>query len=246
LLIDVLPDVHSSDLLGIVSDSGLVDAMSVSNALIQLALRIEREGVVVSKHRALGMEQVSVPSRANSPLKSARGQAIVEQEDDNSVVDAPDDCSEASYDTPPTKDFKMRSTNKMPPRSLIKSARGRTIIEEEEEDENSVVDTPDDCSEASYDSPPTMNSKKRSFDAKRTSPPAVTPQRAMQKPRVTSTPPHMVHGEKQEPSPRVGTSIRESLGHFLAEQVETLCIHPNNESEDSSHNMGVRQKAMAS
>jgi hypothetical protein len=239
-----------------VSDSGLFDAMSVANALIQMALRIEREGVEVSKHRALGMERACSPSRANTSLKSARNQAIIEEEE-NSVFGAPDDSTEESYDTPPTNNSKMRSTNKMPPRSLIKSARGRAIIEEED-DENSIVDTPDDCSEnsivdtsydcseASYDSPPTMNSKKRSIATKKTSPPTVTPQRAMQKPRVTSTPPHMVRGEKQEPSPRVGMSIRESLQHFLAEQVGTFCIHPYNESEDYCYTVDVSNDATKS
>lgn len=48
-----LSKIAPSELLGFVSDSGLIDAMSVSNALIQLALRVEKEGVVVSKRRAL-------------------------------------------------------------------------------------------------------------------------------------------------------------------------------------------------
>jgi hypothetical protein len=42
--------------------------MSVSNALIQLALRVEKEGVVISKRRTQGMgQEVSPP-----PLKISK------------------------------------------------------------------------------------------------------------------------------------------------------------------------------
>lgn len=267
---------NRSDLLGVVSDSGLVDAMSVSNALIQLALRVEREGVVVSKCRALAVVPVLSPSRAKSPLQSASGQAIIEQEDDHSGVDATEKrSSEASYDTSPTMNNSKRSVSKhrtinrkerarslsrskspfkLAPKEVmteqvvaaktspLKTARTKAIIEQEE-DVNSIVEeeAPDDWSDMSHDTPPTtVNSKKRSINPKTSSPsppPTVTPQRAMQKPRVTGTPPHMVRGEKlqqeRSSSPRAGTTIRESLGHFLAERVDTLCIRPYNESTDA-------------
>jgi hypothetical protein len=251
--------------------------MSVSNALIQLALRVEREGVVVSECRALAMVPVLSPSRAKSPLQSASGQAIIEQEDGHSGVDATRDrSSEASYDTSPTMNaskrsvFKHRIISRMEQarspcrskspfklapkevmteqvvdakKSPLKTARTKAIIEQkEEEDVNSVVEeeAPDDWSDMSFDTPPTTeNSKKRSIHPKTSPPPTVTPQRAMQKPRVTGTPPQMVRGKKlqqqqrRSSSPRAGTTIRECVGYFLAERVDTLCIRPYNESTDA-------------
>ena len=50
-----------SELMGVVSDSGLVDEVDVSNALIQLALRIEKEGVEVSKRRDGGKPKERPP-----------------------------------------------------------------------------------------------------------------------------------------------------------------------------------------
>lgn len=46
-----LSKIAPSDLMGVVSDSGLVDEVNVTNAMIQLALRVEKEGVEVSKRR---------------------------------------------------------------------------------------------------------------------------------------------------------------------------------------------------
>jgi hypothetical protein len=163
-----LSKIAPSELLGFVSDSGLVDAMSVSNAFIQLVLRIEKEGVVVSKCRAL-MGQVPPPSRKRSP----------------------------------------------------KSARGRSTTKDEEE-ENSIADGPDDCAEeSSYDTAP-INNKRRI----KKPPPMVTPQKT-QKPRVASAPTNMMHGDGQETSPQSRRmTIREVMGHFLAEKVDTMCLHP--------------------
>jgi hypothetical protein len=160
-----LSKIAPSELLGIVTDSGLVNATSVSNALMQLALRIEKEGVVVSKRRAQGKgQEVSL-----LPLKSS------------------------------------------------KSAREKAKTQDED---NSVVDESDDCTEASSD----VNDKKRSS---RKFPPAVTPQRS-QKPRVAITPPsRVVQGDEQDSSPRRRPrSIREAMGHFLADKVDTMCLHP--------------------
>jgi hypothetical protein len=114
--------------------------------------------------------------------------------------------------------------------SPLKTARSKAIIEQE--DDNSVVEAPDDWSEMSRHTPPTKHSKKRAMQTKTMPPQTVTPQRATQKPRVTRTPPRMVHGKKRE-------SFRESLGHFLAKQVDTLCIHPYNKSADSCFNNDV-------
>ena len=161
-----LSKIAPSELLGFVSDSGLVDTMSVSNALIQLALRIEKEGAVVSKPRAL-VGQVPPPS-----------------------------C-------------------KRPPRS----ARGRLTTKQEEEEENSIADEPDDFAEvSSYDTAP-INNKKRIKKL----PAMVTPQKT-QKPRAASTPTNMMHGNGPQ-SRRL--SIREAMGHFLAEKVDTMCLHPS-------------------
>jgi hypothetical protein len=163
-----LSKIAPSELLGIVTDSGLVDAMSVSNALIQLALRIEKEGVLVSKRRAQGMgQEVSPPPFKSS--KSAHEKAKTQLED-NSVVDESDDCTEAS----------------------------------------------------SYKTAPVNNKKRSSIKLL----PEVTPQKT-QKPRVATTPSSVVQEDAQDSSPRRRPmSIREAMGHFLADKVDTLCLHP--------------------
>ena len=47
-----LSKIAPSDLLGVVTESGLVEETEVSNALIQIALRVETEGVHLSKRRS--------------------------------------------------------------------------------------------------------------------------------------------------------------------------------------------------
>jgi hypothetical protein len=164
-----LSKIAPSELLGIATDSGLVDSLSVSNALIQLALRIEKEGVVVSKRRAQGMAQEVSPPQFTSS-KSAREKAKTEEED-NSVIDESDDYTEAS----------------------------------------------------SHKTAPVNNKKRSSLKL----PPAVTPQET-QKPRVARTPSYIAQEDAQDSSPRRRRmSIREAMGHFLADQVDTLCLHPH-------------------
>jgi hypothetical protein len=67
-----------------------------------------------------------------------------------------------------------------------------------------------------------MNNKKRSNTKM---PPAVTPQRT-QKPRVASTPSNIVDGAEESSPRRRPMNIREAMGHFLADKVDSLCLHP--------------------
>lgn len=94
--------------------------------------------------------------------------------------------------------------------------------EEDVEEENSIADGPDNCAEVlSYDTAPISN-KKRSKEL----PPIVTPQKT-QKPRVPSTPTNIMREDGQETLPQIRRmSIREAMGHFLAEKVDTICLHP--------------------
>jgi hypothetical protein len=119
-------------------------------------------------------------------------------------------------------------------KSPLTTDRKKTTIEQE--DDNSIVEEVIDdwSSDNSLDtSPATVHPKKRPTKKASSPPPTVTtPQRAAQRPRVTGTPPHMVRPQESS-SPR--TTIRESLGHFLAEQVHTLCLHPYSKSKDACY-----------
>jgi hypothetical protein len=78
-----LSKIAPSDLLGIVTESGLVDEIDVSNALIQIVLRIEAEGEHLSKRRS---GDVRVVPRPASP--SPRSQVLYCGFEQNSGVDS--------------------------------------------------------------------------------------------------------------------------------------------------------------
>jgi hypothetical protein len=77
-----LSKIAPSDLMGVVSDSGLVDEVDVSNALIQLALRVENEGVEVSKRRA-GTKKALPPPQPTPPPQIV----YCREEETNSVAE---------------------------------------------------------------------------------------------------------------------------------------------------------------
>jgi hypothetical protein len=93
----VLSNIAPSDLLGTVSESNLVESAAISNALVNVALRVEREGFAVSKRR--GQSRADAP-RKLAPTFASRIKSNSSESKDNSLVAVTmDDMSIASVST---------------------------------------------------------------------------------------------------------------------------------------------------
>jgi hypothetical protein len=117
-----LSKIAPSDLLGIVTESGLVDEIDVSNALIQIALRVEAEGVHLSKRRS-GDVRV-VPQPASPSPRSQVSYCCFEQ---NSGVDSVTDIfgdhtidhqTASSFTYVPVEQSNKRKPNKQQPKII--------------------------------------------------------------------------------------------------------------------------------
>ena len=107
-----LSKIAPSDLMGIVSESGLVDEVDVSNALIQLALRVEKEGVELSKRR-VGVKKKELPRLP--PVPPSPPQIVYCPEESNSVVgDFPQPVGDTSSSSLETVGNKRRPKKQQP------------------------------------------------------------------------------------------------------------------------------------
>ena len=136
-----LSKIAPSDLLGVVSESGLVEEVDVSNALIQLALRVENEGVEVSKRRA-GVKKKEFASAPPIPPTPPR-QIVYSPppEESNSVIDddLPDDVntSNVSYET--VERSNKRKPKKQQPKAVTPPKKPTPNFTTPPRDEPSVV-----------------------------------------------------------------------------------------------------------
>ena len=105
-----------SDLMGTVSESGLVDEVKVSNAIVQIALRFEKEGFQVSKSRCIVMKE-RLPPQPPPPIPQEPSQTLHGLKDNSAIVDIYVDLSEAgschSYETV-QQNNKRRPTKQQP------------------------------------------------------------------------------------------------------------------------------------
>ena len=112
-----LSKIAPSDLLGIVAESGLVEETDISNALIQIALRVETEGAQLSKRRS---DDLKVVPRSTSsppsppPFQPPQLSHCFEDEAD-SVVDI---LGDLAVDHAPVEQSNKRKPSKQQPNDI--------------------------------------------------------------------------------------------------------------------------------
>jgi hypothetical protein len=250
-----LSKIAPSDLLGIVTESGLVDEIDVSNALIQIVLRIEAEGVHLSKRRS---DDLRVVPRPASP--SPRSQVSYCSFEQNSGVDSVTDIfgdltidhqTASSFTYVPVEQSNKRKPNKQqpkiisPPRNPAPSfhipERQPPIFPPLNENDVAPIAKTRERQGPMMPPPPPPPPPPSPFDdvasvAKTvaSSNPPPPPPAMRKKTRGAKTSVH----EKNT----IGTRIRKAVGMYQRDKVDKICIHPNNgDDDDEPEIIGPRQ-----
>jgi hypothetical protein len=240
-----LSKIAPSDLLGTVTESGLVDEIDVSNALIQIALRVEAEGVHLSKRRS---DDGRVVPRPASP--SPRSQVSYCGFEQNSGVDSVTDIfgdltidhqTSSSFTYVPAEQSNKRKPNKQQPKIISpprKPAPSFRTPERQppmlpplnENDGAPIAKTTERQAPTVLPSPPPQPGDDVDSVAKTVAssnrpplpPPPPTSKRKKTRGSNTSV------REKNT----IGTRIRQAIGMYLRDKVDTICIHPNSGDDD--------------
>ena len=181
-----LSKIAPSDLMGVVSDSGLVDEVDVSNALIQLALRIEKEGVEVSKRRAIvKTKEIPLPSPPPPPKI-----VYCHEEESNSLADVLGgvgaDTSGSSLSYEHVEQSNKRKPKKQEPKAVTPQKKPVPAFTTPERPESPERRGPSHVSKVT----PSASDKKKRHETS------------------------------------IGSEIRQAVGLFLRDKVDSMCVHP--------------------
>ncbi len=214
-----LSKIAPSDLLGTVTESGLVEETDVSNALIQIALRVETEGVHLSKRRS---DDSRVIPRPLSPPSISY--CTYDQPDSGveSVADilgdlTVDQTNASSYTyTPVEQTSNKRRASKQQPKLVTPPKRREPSFR-----------TP----ERQQQPPPPMLPAGEAEDV-------ASAKAAASAGAATGASLPPVKRKKRKAAVRekhsIGERIRIAVGMFLRDKVDTICIHPRNNTDGDS------------
>jgi hypothetical protein len=199
-----LSKIAPSDLLGIVTESGLVEETDVSSALIQIALRVETEGVQLSRRRS---DNLMITPRPATPSSHAQISYGYGDSGIDSVVDILGDLTvdhqtASSYTYVPVEQSNKRKPNMQQPKSI----------------------TPPRKPEPSFSTPERPPSMPRDAPSvARTSPSIATPPAKKKKSRGKAT----VREKKS-----IGLRTQKAIGMYLQDKVDKMCIPKNDSTDD--------------